>query len=131
MSVSTIGVVRGNFENLVFEVVDSIRKSIYNNFETENFISDGVKSSSLMNIEFSSYSKSLRCHFKDEEDSRMLYVHFDCHVDYEELFEGSKLIFSLGCWGNSEKIIRAVLKQFPFTDTYLLANDCDSNWIKL
>ncbi len=56
---------------------------------------------------------------------RNLSVHFDCHNDYSEIYEGRKLTFSLGDSDVSHDAIRSILEQFrDIGDCYFIPNDC-------
>ena len=51
--------------------------------------------------------------------------------DYNEVAEGKKLIFSIGCWGSNEEIIDIVAKSLVYYgDTYYIYNDCQDDWQK-
>tara|TARA_Y100001956_G_scaffold4944_1_gene4465 strand:- start:22369 stop:22836 length:468 start_codon:yes stop_codon:yes gene_type:complete len=68
-----------------------------------------------------------------DENLRMLQVFPDCSCDYDDIYEGDKIIFSIGCWGMYDEIMKVVAKAVaPFGDVYYDFNDCDDkDFIKL
>jgi hypothetical protein len=59
-------------------------------------------------------------------DKRYLNVFSDCSCDYEDTFEGDKIIFSIGNWGKNHSIMNQVaIALSPFGDVYYDHNDCD------
>lgn len=78
-------------------------------------------------IEMASFSQMLRITFAYKGEDRTLTIHFDCDSDGEGCGykDGSKLILSLGYWGSSVEIMRAVLEELKvYGDAYLIDNDC-------
>lgn len=78
-------------------------------------------------IEMASFSQMLQITFTYKGEDRMLNIHFDCDSDGEACGykDGSKLILSLGCWGSSVEIMRAILNELKvYGDAYLIENDC-------
>ena len=78
-------------------------------------------------IEMASFSQMLRIIFTYKGEDRMLTIHFDCDSDGEGCgyIDGSKIILSLGYWGSSVEIMRAVLDELKvYGDAYLIDNDC-------
>src|SRR4028118_417676 len=47
--------------------------------------------------------------FKVNNESRILYIHFDCDSDYSE-YGDSKIIWNLNYWGMAEEIILSICK---------------------
>src|SRR6187399_2522974 len=124
MSTSTYGIVAGNWENKAFEVVEKVREALKSFKHKRGVPFKGELSSDLCaNFRIPS-SRGIIVDFKDGEDNRMLWIHFDCHSDQKNVYNGKKLIFSLNLWGNSEKIIRTVLNQFKGKERYFILNDC-------
>lgn len=71
------------------------------------------------------FCKSITVNFRDGEDYRTLWVHFDCDCDQEEVFSGPKIIFSLGCWGKCDEIIKGVLEKLKYLGrAFYISNDC-------
>tara|TARA_B100001105_G_scaffold119372_1_gene95629 strand:- start:2351 stop:2818 length:468 start_codon:yes stop_codon:yes gene_type:complete len=68
-----------------------------------------------------------------DENLRMLQVFPDCSCDYSDTYEGDKIIFSVGCWGMYDEIMKVVAKSVaPFGDVYYDFNDCDEeDFVKL
>jgi hypothetical protein len=63
--------------------------------------------------------------FRYKGQARSMHAHFTCDVDYKTLGE-HKLIFSLGCWGDSELLMKAALQSLSMLgDVYFDCNDCD------
>lgn len=70
--------------------------------------------------------ESFSIFFTIKGEKRRLFVTHSCSNDYSEIYKGEKIIFTLGCWGMSEKImmvISEVVKEFR--DVYYDYNDCD------
>jgi hypothetical protein len=129
MSISTNGFVCGNFENNVFDVLEKVKEAL-KNFEHPHPSFEGrmMKSDFSMKVEYSGFSRFFTCDFKDGVDARHMFIFFDCSHDYNTVYDGSKLIFSLGAWGNSEKIIKTMLDQFD-EKSYFITNDCVDDWV--
>jgi len=66
-------------------------------------------------------------------EQRSLFVTHTCSNDYSEIHNGDKIIFSLGCWGRYDEIMKIIaecLKEFG--SVYYDFNDCDNEYfIKL
>lgn len=57
---------------------------------------------------------------------RQLNILPDCSCDYEDTFEGDKIIFSIGHWGKNYSIMNQVaIALSSFGDVYYDHNDCD------
>ena len=122
MGVDTKGFVTGNFENRVFEVMSKVRSAL-NNFTTTNGFGNEIVSGRTCEFQVTPEIMSACCFFREGANNRTLWISFDCHGDNADVYEGEKLIFSLGMWGKSEEIIRQVLKQFE-EPCYYTPNDC-------
>lgn len=92
------------------------------------YLTNGVKG--INTQEFRSYTFHFGCGDKFE---RMLWMHVDCNYDYSDTYEGDKIIFSIGCWGMYDEIMKVVAKAVaPFGDVYYDFNDCDDqDFVKL
>lgn len=78
-------------------------------------------------VRLSTFPQMLMVNFIFNGENRQLNIHFDCGSDGEACGykNGSKLILSLGYWGSSVEIMRAVLDELKVDgEAYLLANDC-------
>jgi len=78
-------------------------------------------------VEMATFAEMLAVSFIFNGEDRMLRIHFDCDVDGESCGykDGPKLILSLGAWGSSVEIMKAVLDNLKnLGDTYLIENDC-------
>ena len=64
---------------------------------------------------------------------RNLFMFPTCSSDYNDVHDGYKVIFSIGFWGSSEKIMSVVSEALkPYGDVYYDYNDCDdAGFIKL
>lgn len=64
---------------------------------------------------------------------RNLFMFPTCSSDYSDIFDGYKVIFSIGHWGSSEEIMNVLSEALkPFGDVYYDFNDCDDkDFIKL
>lgn len=75
----------------------------------------------------------IRFAFMYKSEKRIVHLHFGCDSDGEQngLF-GQKLIFSLGLWGESEAIIRAIAEPLRVLGpVYLQLNDCNDDPLEL
>lgn len=111
MSVTTKGIISGNFESKVFEVIAKVSNALEKT-KTVNMLGHEIPSSAAAEFLISNPIKVVRCIFKDGDSKRMLHIHFDCHSDNEDLIAGDKLIFSLGAFGNAVTIIDNILEEF-------------------
>lgn len=57
---------------------------------------------------------------------RSLNMFPDCSCDYDDIYDGEKIIFSIGHWGSYGEIMKSLYKALaPFGDVYYDHNDCD------
>lgn len=89
---------------------------------------NGVKS--VDTHEFRHYTFHFGC---GDRNARMLSMFIDFSCDYSDIYGGDKIIFSIGCWGMYDEIMKVVAKAVaPFGDVYYDFNDCDDkDFIKL
>lgn len=136
MGADTKGLVMTEQKN-AFEVAQKVVGAIEGLMTTTNY---DWRTSSIINkamgensqftnprIEMASFSQMLRIIFTYKGEDRILTVHFDCDSDGEGCGykDGSKLVLSLGYWGSSVEIIRAVLGELKvYGPAYLIENDC-------
>lgn len=68
-----------------------------------------------------------------DESRRNLFMSPTCSSDYSDVYDGYKVIFSIGYWGSSEEIMNVLSEALkPFGDVYYDFNDCDDkDFIKL
>lgn len=68
-----------------------------------------------------------------DESRRSLFMSPTCSSDYGDVYDGYKVIFSIGYWGNSEEIMSVLSEALkPYGDVYYDFNDCDDeDFIKL
>lgn len=119
------GIVSGNFEGRVFEVVQKIIDGINASCVCQSpvFKERQMPSGHHTRIMVVSTRGTIAADFKDGKDNRHMFVGFKNHGDYKELCKGPKLIIRLGAWGNCDKIIKACLDQFDERCWYV-PNDC-------
>tara|TARA_R100000541_G_C1897352_1_gene84065 strand:+ start:84218 stop:84700 length:483 start_codon:yes stop_codon:yes gene_type:complete len=61
-----------------------------------------------------------------DDPKRVLNILPNCSCDYEDTFEGDKIIFSIGHWGKNHSIMNQVaIALESFGDVYYDHNDCD------
>jgi hypothetical protein len=135
MGVSTIGVIKTEQRD-AFVAYEKIRSVLNKNFVCSgNGIFKGKDIPSDRDANFRIWDGCLIIDFKDGKESRTLWVHFDCHNDYQDgtnVPKGKQVVFTIGCWDNSEKIIKLMLEQFAdWGDCYFCANDSKREFIKL
>ena len=88
--------------------------------------SNGIRS--CYTHDFGSFNISFTVH----GEKRILFVTHTCSNDYSEVYEGEKIIFSLGCWGMSEEIMLVIADAIKeFGDVYYTKNDCEDEFKKL
>lgn len=110
--------------------IESLMQSVSYDWRASSRISLAVgdkPSFTSPRIEMSSFCQMLRVFFVYKGEDRMLTMHFDCDSDGEACGykDGSKLILSLGAWGSSVEIMKAVLDNLKnLGDTYIIENDC-------
>ena len=64
--------------------------------------------------------------FVTAKESRDIFMTHSCSYDYKEIYDGEKIIFSIGHWGDHQiymDIIKDAIKDFG--DVYEDVNDCD------
>lgn len=81
-------------------------------------------SNGIINVDTSTFT-SFNIHFEVKGEKRSVFITHTCSCDYSEIYEGEKIIFSLGYWGMSEKIMMVVANAVKdFGDVYFVLNDC-------
>lgn len=136
MGADTKGLVLTEQKN-AFEVAHKVVGAIESLMTSNNYdwrtsaIIDSVRGNSPLftapQIEMASFCQMLRVIFAYKGEDRILTIHFDCDSDGEACGykDGSKLILSLGAWGSSVEIMRAVLNAMKvYGQAYLIENDC-------
>lgn len=81
----------------------------------------------------SDFTEMMNIDFYFNGDYRSMTVHLTCDNDYLEAAKGKRIILSLGCYGESERLIKTALQGLSsLGDTYFIDNDCSSeDWQKL
>lgn len=134
MSIDTHGFVPIDHEptlndaQLVIQTIEKFIRTLPKNSEKEG----RMKS---ISSDFAVFCQMFNITFWDGDDRRSMSVHFDCHSDYSDVYDGKKIIISLGCWGRSKMIvhdcIKAIQTALSSTDAFFQENDCDSKWVNL
>lgn len=76
--------------------------------------------------------RSFSINFNVNDETRNLFITHTCSTDYSEIYEGDKIIFSLGCWGMNKEIMLVIANAIKdFGDIYFVENDCAEDFIKL
>lgn len=77
--------------------------------------------------------RSCWVNFTIHGENRRVFVTHNCSTDYKDIFDGEKIIFSLGYWGLSDEIMKVIAEPLKeFGDVYYDFNDCDDqDFIKL
>lgn len=64
-------------------------------------------------------------------ENRRLAVIADIESDYSDVYEGEKIIFSLGCWGKSAEIMEALFEPMKqFGRVFYVYDDCSGEDFK-
>lgn len=95
--------------------------------DQSNKFTNGV---SVSSYDFNTFAIS----FGNGDDcTRNLFMFPTCSSDYNDVYDGYKVIFSIGFWGSAEEIMSVVSKALkPYGDVYYDFNDCDDEYfIKL
>lgn len=114
----------------VVDAIESLMTRTNHEWRTSSIINNAMGENPQFTsprIEMASFGQMLRIIFTYKGEDRMLTIHFDCDSDGEGCGykNGSKLILSLGYWGSSVEIMRAVLDELKvYGDAYLIDNDC-------
>lgn len=133
MGCNTVGFVLTNDKD-PFKVFRLIKESIvlemkketgedflYRVFKKEQFTSPACAISDItemMNIDF---------YFKG--DYRSMTVHLTCDNDFNDVVKGKRIILSLGCYGESERLIKTALHGLSsLGNTYFTPNDCSEDF---
>lgn len=123
MGVNTVGLVMTENKDF-FKVKRLVIGSIHKLFEQNEEKCKSIR------VLMSDYSDLAQFIFELNGDGRILTIHFDCDSDSDGescgYLDGSKLILSLGHWGDSIHIIKSVLKELSsLGKTYILPSDYD------
>jgi len=95
-----------------------------------NPLNEGVKDftngiSSITTHDFGSFTMN----FTVYGQKRNLFITHDCSCDHEDVYDGDKIIFSLGYWGMSHEIMMVVADSVKeFGDLYYVKDDCSDEW---
>ena len=67
--------------------------------------------------------------FSIDKEQRSLFVTHTCSSDYKDIYDGDKIIFSLGKWGMCEEIMQVVIESVKeFGDVYYTPDDCSEEF---
>lgn len=133
MGVNTIGFVPLKNPG-VFEVAAIAREALIKHLRAKLPIDTGhweAFAQSSVEVECEPDQEMVILNFKDGVDQRNIYIHFDCHCNYRDVYDGDKLIFSLRLWGDSVTLIQVVgraLAEKTKRDFYWIENDCGDDW---
>lgn len=122
MSSSTQGIVLTEFKD-VFEIQRIILKVLSNyknnlKKKINQHFSDNTATWAEFHLSRTG-NDYIITYFVDDESPRQMYIFFDIHDD--PFPETKKIVFSLGDWGNSVKIITEILQEcFNFGKCYLV-----------
>lgn len=110
---------------------DSRAMFLFRNKESE--VNKGLKdfTNGIYDTSTSNF-RSFITQFKVYGNSRALFCTHTCSSDYSDTYDGDKIIFSLGSWGLSEKIMMVVsdvVKEYG--DVYFTNNDCEDDFEKI
>ncbi|MFA5103290.1 MAG: hypothetical protein WC525_09075 [Candidatus Thermoplasmatota archaeon] len=148
MTVNTVGFVTQKRELTITEVPKLLRvveEALIGLFRLDNpqwsMLRDQHQNGCIQS-ELAMSSAHLMVNFRYHDASRMLSIFFDCSCDYEEQYEGDKIIFSIGCNEDGKKVVQAVLNNLKNLnpghldpiyqqDLYYCACDTDDEWVKL
>lgn len=127
MGCDTNGVIEGDFNGRVFEVVKRLIAGVNasctckHNIWPDRTIASGIYAETM----FANADGMLQMHFKDGDNHRSMSIFFRCWHDYQELIKAGapRLIISLGMSGNASKIIKSCLDQFD-ERCWFIENDC-------
>lgn len=133
MGISTVGFVAlpEGYNPDVFEVKDRIVEAL-GRMQIDGmkvWVADPVMSHRSLYIRFMVSPVGLN-YLQAKKDActihRRLSVHFDCHSDHSDVYEGRKLMFSLDTTNIAHQAIRAILGKFTDVGVcYFIPNDCE------
>ncbi len=118
MSIATVGIVKGNFEGRVIEVLDRVSKAI-EPIAHARYINWGLMKGTC----WWATADFAIADIKDAQRHRSMKIAFGHYTDHTWQCPGPKLLITLGAWGTSVDVMRAVLKQFADEDTWLVPAD--------
>lgn len=73
--------------------------------------------------------RSFNTCFTISGESRQLFITHSCSNDYKDIYEGEKIIFSLGCWGLSHEIMMVIADSIKDKgNIYYCENDCEGDF---
>ena len=112
------------------EGFDSITRFLFRNKEAgvNKDLKDFTNGVSIHTHDFGSFNIS----FTVYGETRSLFITHTCSCDYSDVYDGDKIIFSLGKWGMDEEIMKVVMKSIKeFGDVYYTPNDCSDDFTKM
>lgn len=112
---------RKGFDGILQFIMRDKSKDIGELKEFTNGVKVNTHDFELFNIRFSIYG-----------ELRNLSATHVCSEDYSDIYQGGKIIFSLGSWGMSEEIMMVVAEAIKdFGDIYFVKEDITYNFTKL
>lgn len=70
--------------------------------------------------------------FKVRGEQRSVFVTHKCSMDYSDVYEGEKMIFSLNMWGMHKEIMNCIAESIKeFGEVYYTENDCYEKFVKI
>ena len=80
----------------------------------------------------SDFTEMMNIDFYFNGEFRSMTVHLTCDHNYIEAANGKRIILSLGCYGESERLMKTALNGLSsLGDIYFISNDCADEWQKL
>ena len=137
MTVNTIGMLEYHDHIDPFLVLNKVQKALNNliipernqkmkeqGFQTAFQLKGYHPCDISLNLGYHSNMALINFEFRGEK--RSMTIHFNCHSDYREVVPGKKIIFSLGCSGESDLFMKTALE--PLNELgycWFIHNDCE------
>lgn len=133
MTVDTKGFVLTSEKN-PYKIFNAVKFAIFEDIKTVTGIDDvravwGEKFS-MPRAELTDIEGYFTIHFKYNGDERMISVFTSCDHDYNDVRKGKRVIFSLGCYGDSIHLIEIAMKSLKGRK-WICNNDCEEDWREL
>ena len=119
----------------VFGIVDmaanTLTAYLTAKYKGENWVERMMRFGSV-HAEICMNLRSVVLEFMDDGQQRRMFMHFSCDSDHQEVYAGSKVIFTLGTHGNAEEIISLVGEALKiYGPCYYNTCSLTDNWIQL
>ncbi len=137
MGVSTKGIIAGDWNDRVFEVVKIASQGVEKyttthkktRFDTK--VNDayylGHGGSNTIYISFNVCPVGIMLWHRNSHDLAIkdrIGLNFDCHNDWCNVYSGKKLVIGASANDLGLSIMKLILAEFPEYDRYLIPNDC-------